>query len=293
MDIKQIVYFTEVANHQNFSTAAKKLGVTQPALSAAIKKLETEFGSNLFSYENKQLKLTDVGRDFLTLSHKLINDYDALVLSMEELTAQQIGKIKVGVPLMVGRYFGKVFSDFKNSFPKIEIQVVEDTSMALATYVSNGDIDCSFVISPVSLAQFDIHDEVKDNYVLAVSTLNPLSKKDYVDFSDLKKETFVCFNDQFSATRRLMSNCDKAGFYPKIMVYSSQWDFMMTLVDSNQAVCMLPRPIVNAYHLSTIKGLPINEGDDDYTVSLITKKGRYLSKTTRLFIQHVKSFNQH
>ena len=293
MDIKQITYFAEVANHKSYSYAAKKLGVSQPALSASMKKLEQEFGIKLFYYTSKELMLTEMGKEFLANTRRILQDYNALVMSMEDITTKNIGRIKVGVPLMVGNYFGQVFSDFKNKYPKIEFQIVEDGAQSIADMVAAGDLDCAFVVSPISQTQFDIHDEIKDRYVIAVSFDNPVSANDSVDFSALRNEPFVCFNERYSAHRSFMQNCEDARFDPKIVAYSSQWDFMLALVENNQAICMLPRPVVENYPNKRIKYLEINKGVSEWVICLITKKEQYLPKSTRLFIEHVKKFNNH
>ena len=72
MDIKQISYFVEVVNHGSYSLAAKKLKISQPALSTSIKKLEEELEARLFFYSNKKLFLTDIGREFYNNSRKLL-----------------------------------------------------------------------------------------------------------------------------------------------------------------------------------------------------------------------------
>lgn len=293
MDIKQIAYFAEVANHRSYSYAAKKLGVTQPALSAAVKKLELEFGTKFFVYANKELQLTEMGKEFLLNSKRILQDYDALMMSMEDAAAKNVGQIKVGVPLMVGRYFGEVFSDFKKKYPKIEFKIVEDGAQSLAKMMAVGDLDCAFVVAPISQAEFDVHDEIRDRYVVAVSTASPLAKNDSIDFCALRDETFVCFGDRYSAQKSFLENCEEARFKPKIIARSSQCDFMLSLVENNQAVCMLPRPIVQSYRSQYIKCLEINRGASEWVIYLITKKEQYLPKSTRLFIQHVKSFNQH
>ncbi len=295
MDIKQITYFAEVANHKSYSYAAKKLGISQPALSAAIKKLEAEFGIVLFTYNNKTLALTEIGKEFLTNTRKILQDYKILMLGMEDITSKNIGKIKVGVPVMVGAiYFSEVFGNFRKQYPKIAFTIVEDGARSIAKMVEMGNLDCAFVVAPVSPVKFDIHEEIKDRYVIAVSKENPLSINDSISFETLRKEIFTCFDERYSLNHSLMQNCENAGFIPRVIAYSSQWDFMLSLVDNNQAICMLPRPVVENYQSKKIKSLEINSGISEWEVCLITRKDQYLSKATRLFIEYIKEFrNNH
>ncbi len=289
MDIKQITYFVEVANHKSYSLAANKLGITQPALSAAIKKLEQEFNVKLFSYNNKQLVLTEMGKEFLNNTRKLLQDYEALVIGMNDIVSSNIGKIKIGVPVVVSSvYFSSLFSTFKKKYPKIEFSIIEEGSLKLASMVEMGDIDCALVVEPIDLVKFDVHEELKSHYVIAMSKENPLSEKDEISFEKLRNEIFACFNNQYAVNKCLMDNCEKCGFTPNVIAYSSQWDFMMSLVLSNQAICMLPKPLVERYENKKVKLMEIVGGSNNWNVCLITKKGQYLSRSTRLFIDHVK-----
>ncbi|MDD4584813.1 MAG: LysR substrate-binding domain-containing protein [Bacilli bacterium] len=293
MDIKQISYFVEVVNHGSYSLAAKKLKISQPALSTSIKKLEEELEARLFFYSNKKLFLTDIGREFYNNSRKLLIDYNALIVGMQDLSSKDIGTIKLGVPVVIGSvYMADIMGRFKQEYPKINFQIIEEGGDIVADMVDKGELDCAAVIMPTSKVKFDVHNTIPNKYVIVVHKDNPLAKYDKVTFEMLKNEVFTTLTKTYTTNHIFISNCEKAGFTPEILVYTSQWDFMATLVANNQCICMLPRPLMEKYRNPVLKLLDIEGSQNEWTIGLITKKGQYLSKATRLFIDYVKKYNQ-
>ena len=292
MDIKQIKYFIEISNNKSYSVAAKKLGISQPALSSVVRKLEKELGSPLFFYDSKKLSLTAVGFEFYQNASRMVIEYDKLMAEMHDITSKHIGKVKIGCPLVVGStYVADVIGKFRKDYPKINFEIVEGGADDITDLLDQGKLDIAAAIMPVSQIKFDIHDILYDNYVIAVSKQNPLATKDHVRFIELKDEMFTTFSEAYTTSRLFKNNCEKAGFKPKILVYSNQWDFMTTLVSNNLCVAMLPAPIMKKHQLPSIKLLKIEDAFDEWNVGYITKKGNYQSKATKLFIEYLKAYN--
>lgn len=292
MDIKQIKYFIEISNNKSYSVAAKKLGISQPALSSVVRKLEKELGSPLFFYDSKKLSLTAVGFEFYQNASRMVIEYDKLMAEMNDITSKDIGKVKIGCPLVVGStYVADVIGKFRKDYPKINFEIVEGGADDITDLLDQGKLDIAAAIMPVSQIKFDIHDILYDNYVIAVSKQNPLATKDQVRFIELKDEMFTTFSEAYTTSRLFKNNCEKAGFKPKILVYSNQWDFMTTLVSNNLCVAMLPAPIMKKHQLPSIKLLKIEDAFDEWNVGYITKKGNYQSKATKLFIEYLKTYN--
>lgn len=293
MDIKQIKYFIEISNHKSYSIAAKNLGISQPALSSVVKKLEQEIGGSLFFYDSKKLMLTDIGEEFYHNATKLLSEYNVLMSEMNDIVSKDIGKIRIGCPLVVGStYVADVIGKFRKEYPKINFEIVEGGAEHLTNLLEEGKLDIAAAVMPVSQIKFDIHDILYDKFVIVVSKKHPLAAKESVRFSDLKDEVFTSFSNTYTSHHLFMNNCDKAGFKPKILVYSDQWDFMTTLISNNMCIAMLPYPIMKKHLLPSIKLLEIEDAFNEWNVSYITKKDHYTNKATKLFIDYLKEFNK-
>jgi DNA-binding transcriptional LysR family regulator len=293
MDIKQIKYFIEITNHKSYSLAAKKLGISQPALSSVVKKLEQEIGGSLFFYDNKKLSLTDIGEEFYQNAFKLVDEYNVLMSEMNDIVSKDIGKIRLGCPVVVGStYVADVVGKFRKDYPKINFEIVEAGAEILTSMLEEGKLDIAAAVMPVSQTKFEMHDVLFDRFVIVVSKNHPLANKESVRFSELKDEIFTSFTKAYTSHHLFMNNCDKAGFKPKILVYSDQWDFMTTLIANNLCIAMLPYPIMKKHLLPSLKLIEIEDAFNEWNVSYITKKNHYKSKATSLFIDYLKEYNK-
>jgi DNA-binding transcriptional LysR family regulator len=293
MDIKQIKYFVEISNNKSYSIAAKNLGISQPALSSVVKKLEQEIGGALFHYDNKKLGLTDIGEEFYHNAIKLLTEYNALMSEMNDIVSKDIGRIRIGCPLVVGStYVADVIGKFRKDYPKINFEIVEGGAEKITNLLDEGKLDLAAAVMPVSQTKFDIHDILYDKFVIVVSSQHNLASRDKVRFAELKDEVFTSFTDTYKSNHLFMNNCDKAGFKPKILVYSDQWDFMTTLIANNLCIAMLPYPIMKKHLLPTLKLIEIEDAFNEWNVAYITKKDAYINKAAKLFITYLTEYNK-
>ena len=97
MDIKDIRYFIAIAEGRSMSQAAKDLFVSQPALSLIVKKLETEFGTKLFTRKGNSLELTVAGEHLLKKGRQLLEEHESLISDIQSLTAEKKESISFGI----------------------------------------------------------------------------------------------------------------------------------------------------------------------------------------------------
>ena len=141
MDIRVLKYFVQVAKSRNFTRAAEQLYISQPALSKMIKKLEAELGVSLFDVRPSGVNLTDYGRELYRRALPLIAEFDSLTNFVEELQTTPTGKLRVGVtPMIATLFMVDIVTEFSRVWPEIELQIVEDGSIALRRSLLEGEL---------------------------------------------------------------------------------------------------------------------------------------------------------
>lgn len=105
MEIRDLHYFIEVANHKNFTKAAASVHLSQTALSKAVKKIETELGVELLDRSMRELKLTDAGQVVYNQALKALSTLDQLPNLLDDLMNLQSGELKLGIPPLIGTLF--------------------------------------------------------------------------------------------------------------------------------------------------------------------------------------------
>ena len=142
--------FITAAELESLTEAAKKLYVSQPAISQAIRKLEEELNVKLFIRNKRSsLKLTDAGRDILSLAYKMADLENKLYQRAYEENHLMGGMIRIAsVPLGVSLILSHVLPIFKKQFPEVQVELLEGTPFEVKNMVLNFQADIGITTSP-------------------------------------------------------------------------------------------------------------------------------------------------
>lgn len=290
MDIKQLSYFMAVAQEESFSRAAEKLAVSQPTLSMAVKKLEDELGTKLFYSFNRKQNLTNEGLRLKAGAAKLLEVYQETVENVRLSDKLGSGVVTLGLsPLFGACFFGDLIPSFSEAYPNIKINMIEDGANKIDERIEKGEVDIAVTLNTERLSSFaSCHFSTQRNVALLHKS-HPLADAESITVSDLRNESFAIFNQDFILNRQIMSACHAAGFRPKIVLLSSQWDFMVEVVSRNRGVSILPKPVLDKHPDPNVKCVPLTDSMKYWDIVLAWNKNRYMSKACRLFLEYVKS----
>ncbi len=136
--------------------AARQLGISQPALSAMVRKLETEVGAELLARTGRGIDLTEAGRVFLTHAEDAVRRADAAITAVREVIGLQRGSIRIGGGATATTYLlPRVVSAIRRSHPGLRFYVREAGSSAVAAAVSSGELDVGIVTLPLKGPETD------------------------------------------------------------------------------------------------------------------------------------------
>lgn len=167
MEIRQLITFVEVARAGSFTTAAKIMHITQPALSKIIKALEDELGIYLFDRSEKYLKLTDTGKQFYKQAQKLILEFQSLTDSIADVESLKKGHIRIGIPPVIGTcYFPSLIAGFRKDYPGVTLSILEEGARTIHEKVDEGLVDMGIVILPINQEKFEVIPITSDLNVL-------------------------------------------------------------------------------------------------------------------------------
>jgi DNA-binding transcriptional LysR family regulator len=207
---RQLAAVLAIAEYRSFIAAAAHLGISQPALTLTIKRLEQTLGLPLFLRTTRQVTITAAGREFVAMAERVFNDLKLSMRSLRELTEQQRGQVIVTSFIPVP--MSGVIAEYGRRFPGIEIQLREGIQDDVRDDVRSG------------LADFGIGDigDLPDSHLtesLGVEELwvvlrddHPLARLRQIEFGALKDIALVSFRVG-STTRRLIdAAATAAGF---------------------------------------------------------------------------------
>lgn len=292
MDIRQIEYFSEVAKHLSFTKAASTLHVSQPSISKAIQNLEAELGVPLFYRSSKKLELTDAGQAVLINAQHVLEAFKNLRSELTDLMELKKGKLRIGIPPIVGsEFFSKLVSQYKDKYPYIEIILTEVGTKKIRQGVVAGELDigiiCNLCIDNNSLEAIGI---LKDPLMLIVHRDHPLANRPFVQLSELEKEAFIIYRNDFTLYDRIIEECSKNGFFPTIACETSQKDLIIEMVAAKLGIALLPKKICEKILDDTIAAIPFKEEHIFLELGVTWKKNKYLPYAVREFIALAHDF---
>src|SRR5699024_58748 len=232
MELKELEHFIAVVDYEGFSKAASNIYVSQPTLSKSIKKLEETLNVILFERSTRKLELTDAGQLVYNKAIKIINATEELKISLDDLLHVPSGDIKIGIPPLIGTLFFPVIAKkFDQIHPQISLHLSEHGAKRIEYLIEDGKVDVGIVVLPVNERKFTVTPFINEEFRLFVHSNHPLANRKKVHLRDLRDESFILFNKEFSLHDLIISQCETiGGFTPNIAYESSQWDLIAELV---------------------------------------------------------------
>lgn len=289
MDIRQLEYFVQVARLNSFSRAAESLFITQPTISKMIRNMEIELGADLFYREGKSIRLTDAGEILLTKAQNIVDSFNSLSSELDSLRSLKQGHIRIGLPPMVGAsFFPAVIGQFHKKYPEVTIRLHEDGAKKVENDVETGLLDVGVVVLPVNGARFHYFSFNEEKLQLLVPIAHRLAGVESVPISDLSGEEFVLFREDFTLHDRIITECVKAGFQPRVVYESSQWDLISRMVAAGLGIALLPETICRDMDRSRIAVIPLTEPAIPWQLGMIWRRERYLSFAAREWVDFAR-----
>ncbi|MFB4159351.1 LysR substrate-binding domain-containing protein [Geomicrobium sp. JSM 1781026] len=291
MRMKQLRYFIEVYQQMSFSRASGELGISQPALSKVIAQLEDELHVQLFDRSSRQLRVTHEGETMYTYAQKVMREAEDMKRAAEDIRLHRKGRFTFGLPPVIGSsFFPHIISTFKDAYPDADLRIVEEGAKDMERSLLEGSIDVGVGILPINEAAFDVVPLVERKLLLVVSESHPLAEREHVPLTALRDENFLLFMRGFSLYDRVREACIDAGFEPKIVNESTQWDFLLKLARENMGITFLPETVLADAATSGIKTIDVHHPSIHWNLALIRRKNSYQSPAAEEWIRWVRAY---
>ncbi|WP_342064789.1 LysR family transcriptional regulator [Cupriavidus sp. OTU4895] len=236
--------FLAVVRHGNVSRAAVDIGITQPSVSKALRRLEDEIGVSLFERGAHGARLTSEGHLFVESAHRFERQYAEMVRSAGEMRARYSGLLRIGVTSPASDSLPlRVLSEMIGKRPGMRVSLVIGKSDALNVAVESGDLDLAVVPSypgySFSCAQMEVGE---DQMRVVARADHPVFAMSNAGIADLREFGWIMPNRR-SVARKLMGEIfeREAAPSPRVVVevdYVS--DAVMGLIMATDLLALVP-----------------------------------------------------
>ncbi len=285
MDLRTLRAFVEVIRQGGFSQAAKTVFATQSTISKAVRQIEEELGLLLLDRIGHRNRLTEAGEIVFRRAVTMLAERDDLVHELDELRGLKRGLLRLGLPPVGSSIlFAPLFAQFRNQYPGVEINLVEQGSKRLEDLLLTGELDLAACLLPVG-PEFAWQDVRREPIDLIVPTDHPLSGRDTVALSELVDQPFILFGEGFVLNPIIQNACQRSGFQPRVISRSSQIDFIIELVSCGLGIGFLPRMIAKKCLTERYRHIAITDQGMDWNIALVWRRGSYLSLSAKAWLE--------
>ncbi|MFI0844389.1 LysR family transcriptional regulator [Mesorhizobium sp. IMUNJ 23232] len=288
MDIHHIRYFLAVCETRNFTRAAEKCNVTQPALSRAIQQLEDEVGGLLFRRERNLTHITDLGALLRPRFQQVLDELMGVRQEASRFLCLDQAHLKVGIMCTIGpRRFTGLLTDFNMRHRGIQLELIEGVPAKLSQLLEAGDIDVAIMSTSESFPErFDVTSLFRERFMLAFPAGHRLGNYDAVPIKAIDGEVYLKrVNCEY--WDYLSQLCDERGVKTLDSYSSEREDWIQNLVAGGLGICFIPE------YSAVVPGLqvrPVADPEVFREVCLVTVAGRRFSPAVATFVGAVKSY---
>ncbi|MEY8353619.1 LysR family transcriptional regulator [Lachnospiraceae bacterium 54-53] len=288
MSIKTLIIFVTVYKEESITVAAKKLNLSQPAVSAAIKELENHYSVRLFERMGRGIQKTNEAHhlyEFASHITALYLEMDKDFKKQERTTPLRIGSsISIGTCLMPG-YIKNYIGTFHVPMPYIKI----DSSDIIEKMVLENNLDLALIEGSIHSDKILAEPFTRDKLILVCSPLHPLTSKKVVTLDDLREEHFL-LREKNSGTRELaQSTLMLKDFALKPSMESTSTTAIIHAVIANLGISILPERMLTEYLSSgKLVSLKIRGIEFLREYHIIYHQNKYLNPEIINFIEFIK-----
>lgn len=244
IDLRQLRQFIAVAEELHFHRAAERLNMSQPPLTATVRRLEEEIGAELLERGNRVIRLTPAGEALLVHARLTVEQADLAVVAARDAAAGHVGILRLTYvgSAMYGR-LAKTVRAFRRSFPGVRLELKEATTAAQVSALREGTSDIAVLHPPLpdeaglKMIPFD-----EDCFAIALPAAHRLAGKADVTLFDLADEPFVMWPavEGRGFYTQVIQLCAAVGFVPKVVQEAHQMHGVLALVAVEIGVSIVP-----------------------------------------------------
>lgn len=285
MELSELKVFLAVAEERSFSRAAAKLHRTQPAVSLAIRRLETRLGEQLFDRRSKDGTLTEAGRVLREYALRLARLADETEAAIGELRDLKRGRVLVGCNEAAVHTLLRVVARFRGRHPQIEVDIRRVPARQIPVEVAQGSLDFGVLTFQPSEPALQAVRIGTDELVMLAPPQHPLARRREVTLEEVGRQPVIAHNDPSPARERVLRLFQQRQLPLNIIMNLPSLDGIKRAVEMDLGIALLPRRCAIAEVASgRLIAVPVAGLSRRREVRLVYRRGR-MSHAAEAFLR--------
>lgn len=243
-------YFVALSRTRRFTTAAEALGITQPALSKSIRRLEERMNAKLVDTSSGRTVLTSSGEKFAARARIILGDMDAAIAEATMMGGELSGSLRVGAgPLFAKRLLPLALAEMMRKSPQLSFSVTVDVNTHLLELLSQSELDLVFCTTfSVSENGRLVSEDLAVNEMRIVCRADhPIAERPHLRMTDLAEYDWVLQHRNLLTRQWLAKKFEEHGLPPpRVRVESVAQDFLLRLLNETDLISFMPAEMAEA-----------------------------------------------
>ena len=288
MEIRQLRAFLAISEAKTFTAGARRVNVTQAAISMQIRQLEEEVGLPLFTRTPRRVIMTEAGEYLLERARRIMREHDSALAEIAEVAGAEHGRLRIGSAsaMFATRQLPMILQKLKAKFQSAEISVTSGTSQTLVEKIMHGEVDIAFVSLPVESTNVTIDPLFSDEIVAIAHPKHPLAKDKFISAATLAGEHLI-LGEKGGNTRRMIDEFfDAANVRPNIMMELSRQEAVNQMVENNMGVGIAgAKTVADEIREGRLVSWLIEGAEIKWDLGLARLRGGYYSPISKEFVR--------
>jgi LysR family hydrogen peroxide-inducible transcriptional activator len=210
MNLKDLKYLVALADTGHFGKAAERTFVSQPTLSAQLKKLEEYLGVKLVERQPKNVQLTEVGKQVVVRARRMLDEGDEIIALARSNIDPLVGKLKLGLIPTIGPYLlPRVMLKIRKALPQLGLMLYEYQTEPLLRRLRDGEIDVAILALPAPHDGMETRALYQEAFTVALPANHALASKSTIRLADLKGYTLLLLEDGHCLRDQALEVCSR------------------------------------------------------------------------------------
>ena len=241
LKLKDLRYLSTLASTRHFGRAAAACFVSQPTLSAQLRKLEAYLGVHLIERQPRHITLTEAGTAIAARAQQIIATSDEIVRLAQGWRDPLAGRLRVATLPTVGPYLlPQIMVQMRKSLPRLNLMLYEYQTGPMLEQLRAGEIDLGILALPVDLDGLGSRALYEEPFLLAVHVSHRLAARRQVRIGELGEDTLLLLEDGHCLRDQALAVCTRSRLHERADFRATSLETLRQMVSAGAGVTLLP-----------------------------------------------------
>lgn len=292
MNLRDLRYLVNLADHRHFGRAAEASFVSQPTLSTQLKKLEEELGMPLIERSPRNVLLTELGEKVAARARVILREADEIKSIALRFKDPESGRVRIGIFPTLGPYLlPHVVPGIVQRYPKLELILAEEKTEVILRKLHDGELDAGVLALPIHDEQLHAEFLFEEAFVFAAPPGHPLANHRRIKLADLNDQSLLLLDEGHCLRDQALEVCQMAGAAEKSGFRATSLETLRHMVAANAGATLLPALAVHGSTGSSpnVKLIPFAKPEPHRRIAMVWRRTSALTGLLHALAQRLKA----